>query len=132
VRNDLPYIGSNPRLCTQFTEYLVSATTEQRIRSVSKVGWSGSTLVRPDRAVSPDRQEGDGVSADRERRSLGTRGSLEEWRESVGRMCSGNSRLLFAASCAFAGPLLGLIDAQFGGFHLNGLTSSEKTTALLC
>jgi hypothetical protein len=71
VRNDLPYIGSNPRHCTQFTEYLVSAATEQRIRSGSKVGWSGSTLVQPDRAVSPDRQEADGVSADRERRSLG-------------------------------------------------------------
>jgi hypothetical protein len=31
----------------------------------------------------------------------------------------------------FAAPLLGLIDAESGGFHLNSLTSSGKTTALL-
>lgn len=61
----------------------------------------------------------------------GTRGSLEDWREKVGRKCCGNSRLLFLASCAFAGPLLALLDAESGGFHINGLTSSGKTTALL-
>jgi uncharacterized protein (DUF927 family) len=60
----------------------------------------------------------------------GIRGSLEEWRENVGRLCSGNSRLLFAASCAFAGPLLKLIDAECGGFHFHGLTSCGKTTTL--
>jgi putative DNA primase/helicase len=131
VRNGLPYISSNPGHRNRLTEYLVSAATEQRIRSVSKVGWSGRTFVLPDRAVSPDGQEETIYQRSTNVAHWGTRGSLEDWRENVGRMCSGNSRLLFAASCAFAGPLLALIDAESGGFHINGLTSSGKTTALL-
>jgi putative DNA primase/helicase len=131
VRNGLPYISSNPRHRAHCTEYLMSATVEQRIRSVSKVGWSGRTFVLPDRAVSPNGQEETVYRQTANVAHWGTKGSLKEWRENIGRMCGGNSRLLFAVSCAFAGPLLGLIDAESGGFHLHGLTSSGKTTDLL-
>ena len=61
----------------------------------------------------------------------GLEAALEDWRENLGCMCSGTSRLLFLASSAFAGPLRALIDAGSGGFNINGLTSSGKTTALL-
>ena len=57
VGNGLPYISTSPGHRNRLTEYLVSAATEQRIRSVGKVGWSGRVFVLPDRALSPDGQE---------------------------------------------------------------------------
>ena len=58
------------------------------------------------------------------------RGTAEEWREQVGRLCSGNSRLVLAVSCAFAGPLLSIGGLESGGVHLHGGTSKGKTTTL--
>src|SRR6202011_458590 len=61
---------------------------------------------------------------------LASSGTLEDWKGNVGRLCSGNSRLIFAASCAFVGPLLALAGAESGGVHLVGATSTGKSTAL--
>lgn len=44
-------------------------------------------------------------------------------------MC-GNSRLVFAVSCAFAAPLLHLVGEENGGFYLRGPSSTGKTTVL--
>jgi uncharacterized protein (DUF927 family) len=42
----------------------------------------------------------------------------------------GNSRLVFCLSAALAPPLLNLVDAESGGFHLRGPSSIGKSTAL--
>jgi putative DNA primase/helicase len=42
----------------------------------------------------------------------------------------GNSRLVFAVACAFAGPLLRPAGMESGGFHIRRDSSSGKTTAL--
>jgi putative DNA primase/helicase len=57
-----------------------------------------------------------------------SRGTLDEWKHNIARYCSGNSRLLFAVSCATAAPLLPLVGEPSGGFHLFGTTSKGKTT----
>jgi len=57
-------------------------------------------------------------------------GSLDSWRNEVSRYCQGNSRLLLAVSAALAAPMLALIHAEGGGFHLRGYSSTGKTTAL--
>jgi uncharacterized protein (DUF927 family) len=62
---------------------------------------------------------------------LNVSGTAEDWRQHVGRFCSGNSRLILAVSCAFAGPLLSLVSAESGGVHFYGATSTGKSTALL-
>jgi putative DNA primase/helicase len=48
----------------------------------------------------------------------------------VGALCAGNSRLVFAVACAFAGPLMRPAGMESGGFHYRGDSSSGKTTAL--
>ncbi len=58
------------------------------------------------------------------------RGTVEQWREQVARLCIGNSRLAFTVSCAFAGPMLRPAGIESGGFHLRGDSSGGKTTAL--
>ena len=48
----------------------------------------------------------------------------------MARLAAGNSRLVFALSVAFAGPLADVIGEDSGGFHFRGASSSGKSTAL--
>jgi putative DNA primase/helicase len=54
----------------------------------------------------------------------------QHWRDHVAALCAGNSRLVFAVSCAFAGPLMRPALVDTGGFHFVGASSTGKTTAL--
>jgi uncharacterized protein (DUF927 family) len=58
-------------------------------------------------------------------------GSLFDWQTQVAAKACGNSRLLLAISAAFAAPLLKLVNAESGAFHLRGNSSTGKTTAAL-
>ncbi len=58
-------------------------------------------------------------------------GTDDDWRNNVGRFCSGNSRLILAVSCALAGSVLSLVGGESGGVHFIGATSTGKSTALL-
>lgn len=57
-------------------------------------------------------------------------GGLLEWQHAVAAPAAGNSRLVFALCCAFAGPALRPAGMESGGFHLRGTSSMGKTTAL--
>jgi uncharacterized protein (DUF927 family) len=70
--------------------------------------------------------QGDGAADDPYR----TGGTLAGWRDHLARYAIGNSRLAFAMSAAFAGPLLLPAEAEGGGFHFRGGSSIGKTTAL--
>ena len=58
-------------------------------------------------------------------------GTLEEWQTEIAQYAAGNSRLCLALGIAFAAPLLSLLHAESGGFHLFGDSSDGKTTAAL-
>lgn len=125
----LPTITNKAGLRDKFIEYLQGYPVAPRLRCVRRIGWHGDDFVLPGFIA--------GTSADLVYQSSGgsshqwnTRGTLEEWRSHIGRKCSGNSRLLLAASCGFAGPLLALASAESGGVHLFGGTSTGKSTAL--
>lgn len=112
-------------------QYLRNTATDARFRVTSSTGWQdgGNLYVLPDATFGeqPDlRIKFNGHSEHRFKVS----GSLAEWQEHVSQLCIGNSRLMFAASCAFAGPLLPLMDSQGCGFHLRGTSSTGKSTAL--
>jgi hypothetical protein len=56
------------------------------------------------------------------------RGSLESWQKKIGQLCTGNSRLMFAASLACAGPILPFVAGpRTGGFQISGKAESGKT-----
>ena len=56
------------------------------------------------------------------------RGTLADWQSGVGSLVAGHSRSVFAVSTALAGPLLGLLGMEGGGFNLYGQSSRGKTT----
>ncbi len=114
------------------TDYLQSRQPAELVRIVDRVGWHGRAYVLPRETLGDD--GGERILFQSEAPTDGTfeqRGPLLQWQDRIGRLCVGNSRLTFAASCAFAGPLLAwAAGTDGGGFHLVGDSSCGKTTAL--
>ncbi|UHQ19012.1 DUF927 domain-containing protein [Lysobacter sp. KIS68-7] len=124
-------ITSNPRLRGRLSDFIQRENPSISARCVTRTGWDGDVFALPDRTYG-DCTEGpvifqtstpDGIA-------LSQRGTLDEWRSRIALPCAGNSRLVLALSCAFAGPCLGLAGAEGGGLHLRGSSSVGKTTAL--
>jgi uncharacterized protein (DUF927 family) len=115
----------------KLTVYLQTVRPQARALCVTRVGWHGDNFVLPDATLGPDSAETvlfqTPFDTDHYLNVLGT---ADEWRENVGRFCSGNSRLILAVSCALAGPVLPLVGSESGGVHLVGATSTGKSTAL--
>jgi uncharacterized protein (DUF927 family) len=113
-------------------EYISTARTKEKARCVGRIGWHGRTFILPDGAVGDT--GGETVllqTANVLDHAFRTGGTLAGWQEQVARHAVGNSRLAFALSAAFAAPLVNVIGAESGGFHLRGGSSTGKSTALV-
>jgi putative DNA primase/helicase len=111
-------------------KYIHDSNPKERIRAVDKVGWHGDIFVLPDGCIGATDEEVVFTASHECAHHLKVQGTVTSWRENVGRLCSGNHRLVFAVSCAFAAPLMSLLREPGGGFHFYGQTSSGKTTLL--
>jgi uncharacterized protein (DUF927 family) len=112
--------------------YILGADPEERVRCTNQVGWHGDTYVLPEESIRPEGSEPVFYQTTiNTRPPSAVRGRLEDWINAIGRLCPGNSRLVFAVSCAFAPPLLRLTNEPGGGFNFCGASSTGKTTALL-
>jgi len=109
--------------------YLNLARAEKWVRCVSRVGWHDRRFVLPDAVYGPEAGEGVIMQGGPGDHAFRVAGTLAQWQEHIGRYCPGNSRLVFAVSAAFAGPLLNLTNAESGGIHFDGGSSIGKTTA---
>lgn len=109
--------------------YLVSCNPTARVLCVNKTGWYKNAFIFPDSIIG---QTDDKISfqAENFNNVYTTAGSLEDWRNNIGKYCSGNSRLIFAVSAAFAGALLYKSGLESGGFHFVGGSSCGKSTIL--
>jgi putative DNA primase/helicase len=119
------------------TEYLQSRRPAERVRLVDRVGWHGTAYVLPRETLQAPLPEGEPAESmlfhsDAPAENTFTqRGTLAQWQERIGRLCRGNSRLMFSASAALAGPVLAWVTGmESGGFHFRGDSSCGKTTAL--
>lgn len=120
----------------RLAEYLTRATPPERVRVVARIGWHGApgarVFVLPDGAMGA--AEAGRVMLQTERPDamppFAQSGTLADWRRDVAALAAGNSRLAFALSASFAAPLMALVNAEGGGFHLRGGSSLGKTTAL--
>ena len=111
--------------------YLMQSLPPVRVRCVSKIGWFNDCYVLPDMAYgSADGEEVVYQGSPMAEQEFQVNGTAEDWRENLGRLCAGNSRLVLAVSTAFAGPLLYPMGEESGGLHFRGGSSIGKTTAL--
>lgn len=116
----------------KLVEYILTACPTARLRVVGQIGWENSTFVLPTNSFGANTGEeihfqSEGLRTDH---SYQTAGDLTGWQERIAAPSVGNSRLVFAISCAFVGPLLVLLGEESGGFNLRGSSSIGKSTAL--
>lgn len=114
-------------------DYLATAQPSHRILFADKTGWlSGrkSLFVLPNLVYGE--AEGERVLFRSEGRQIEItlNGLMGDWLR-VSALAVGNSRFTLALSVAFLGPLLSLVGAEGGGFHLVGPSSIGKSTLLI-
>jgi putative DNA primase/helicase len=127
-------LNAIPAARQALAEYLNLISTSARARAVSRTGWhrvnGARAFVLPDAVFGKTPERIVLQAATRDASVFGQGGSLEDWQRSVAILCVGNSRLVFAVSVAFAGPLLELTGEDGGGIHYRGPSRGGKTTGL--
>lgn len=110
--------------------YLQGYDSTERARLVTRLGWHGDAYLLPDRQIGQSIEHLHFYEAGAQLPPISQFGTLEQWQQQVGALCVDNNRLAFVVCVAFAGPLLHLLGAESGGFHLYGDSSGGKTTHL--
>lgn len=110
--------------------YLQVWPTQERARCVDRLGWHGGVYLTPTQAIGEAGELVVFQNPSAVEPALSQTGTAEQWRDNVAALAVGNSRLVFALSVAFAGPLAAIAGEDSGGFHLRGASSSGKSTAL--
>jgi uncharacterized protein (DUF927 family) len=131
------FVSTARRAREGLATYLMRSRPAARVRIVSRLGWhetsAGRVFVLPRETIGADAAEPVRLQTERPEvlPPVAASGTLDEWRESIGARCVGNSRLALSVSAAFAAPLVGLIGAEGGGVHLRGASSKGKSAALV-
>ncbi|MDP3797408.1 MAG: DUF927 domain-containing protein [Polaromonas sp.] len=123
-------IATTPRARNLLTQYIQTRTPEEFASCTDRIGWHGRAFVLPRETIGDGAERIVFQSDNAVENTFRSKGSADQWRERIGELCIGNTRLAFAVACAFAGPLLRPAGMESGGFHYRGDSSSGKTTAL--
>jgi putative DNA primase/helicase len=110
--------------------YLQALTPERRVHCALSVGWCGNSYVLPDVVIGPNAAGVIFQSGERGHDEHSRAGTLSGWREGIAAQAVGNPLLALALSASFAGPLLARCNAESGGIHFIGDSSTGKTTAI--
>ena len=110
--------------------YLQVFPVQARARCVDRLGWHGGVFVTASESIGQSSELVVFQNTNAIEPALSVSGTVDEWRDSIGRLAAGNSRLVFAISTAFAPTLSNILGEDSGGFHFRGASSSGKTTAL--
>ncbi|SUX28449.1 DUF927 domain-containing protein [Chromobacterium vaccinii] len=123
-------LGAGPKARQRLLEYLARYDGNERATIVPRLGWHDSSFLLPDIQLGQNDERLIFEAAQKQREAMQCVGSLEGWQSQVACYCIGNSRLAFSVASAFAGPLLGVLGSESGGFHFYGDSSQGKTTLL--
>ncbi len=110
--------------------YLQVFPVDARARCVDKLGWHGDVFVTASQCIGQSTEKIVFQNTNAIEPAMSIKGSVDKWRDSIGRLASGNSRLVFAISVALAPVLAKIVGEDSGGFHFRGASSSGKSTAL--
>ncbi len=110
--------------------YIKVSPVDMRARCVERLGWHGAVYVTPSETVGDAGEIVVFQNAHTIEPAFSVAATVNEWRDSVGALSAGNTRLVFAVSVAFAGALAGIVGEDSGGFQLRGKSSTGKSTAL--
>jgi putative DNA primase/helicase len=114
----------------QLPAYLQREHPKRRVHCALQVGWVGRSFVLPDQVIGPDAAGVIFQSGERGQEEHTRAGTLQGWQDGIGLKASCNPLLLIALSAGFAGPMLARCNAEGGGIHFVGDSSTGKTTAI--
>lgn len=123
-------IAASSKARNLLTQYIQTRAPAEFAQCTDRIGWHGTAFVLPRETLGDEAERIVFQTDSAIENTFKSKGTPEQWRDRVGALCAGNSRLVFAVSCAFAGPLLRPAGMESGGFHFRGDSSSGKTTAL--
>ena len=121
-------IATSPRARNLLTQYIQTRQPGEFATCTDRIGWHGRAFVLPHETLSDEAERVVFQSESAQENTFRVKGTREQWRQRVGAACAGNSRLVFALSAAFAGPLLKPAGMEGGGFHMRGDGSTGKST----
>ncbi|GAB4352065.1 MAG: DUF927 domain-containing protein [Methylohalobius crimeensis] len=132
LRGELLAMGVmiDPKQRNLLANYLQAKLPKRRVRCALQVGWCDGAFVLPDEAIG---KNGSGVifqSSERGHDEYSKAGSLQSWQTEIAAYAVGNPLMMLALSAAFAGPILAKCNAEGGGVHYVGDSSTGKTTFL--
>ena len=120
----------------RLSHWLASRTPIRALVAATRTGWhqkkdsttDGMAFVMPHKTLGSDHIVFQHEQA--QRSPYQQRGTLEQWRAMIGKLCQDNPLMLLTVSASLAGPLLKLTHHQGAGLHLIGDSSSGKSTLL--
>jgi len=113
--------------------YLQDRAPKRRIQCALQTGWASTefkAFVLPDSVIGPQAPGVAYQSGERGSEEYTAAGTLAGWQAGTAALAVGNPLLVLALSAAFAGPVLARCNAESGGIHLIGDSSTGKTTAI--
>lgn len=108
----------------RLADYLQAEGSNEAYNVIDRAGWYKGAYIMPIGEL-----QGKTIYIGQRDRGYTQSGTLEEWRENIGRYAVCNSRLALAIGTALAAPLARLLHIEAGGFHLFGDSRSGKSTA---
>ena len=122
-------------------DYINSSNPQARAIGVDKVGWHNECYILPftdnPRNVyfikdkNQDSTEEYILQSNASNpRNLIRKGTLEGWKNNIGRLANGNNSLMFSCAVALSAPLLKILGEEGCCFHFAGSSSIGKTTTL--
>ena len=132
LRGELLAMGVeiDPSAKTLLANYLQAKPPKRQMRCALQVGWCDDSFVLPDAVIGTAASGVIFQSGERGHDEHTRAGTLAGWREEIAARAVGNPLLLLALSASFAGPLLERCNAEGGGVHFVGDSSTGKTTLL--
>jgi putative DNA primase/helicase len=132
LRGELLAMGVeiDPTAKTLLANYLQAKPPKRQMRCALQVGWCGDSFVLPDAVIGTAASGVIFQSGERGHDEHTRAGTLAEWREEIAARAVDNPLLLLALSASFAGPMLARCNAEGGGVHFVGDSSTGKTTLL--
>lgn len=132
LRGELLAMGVeiDPTAKTLLANYLQAKPPKRRMRCALQVGWCDDSFVLPDTVIGAKASGVIFQSGERGHDEHTKAGTLAGWQAEIAARAVGNPLLLLALSASFAAPLLARCNAEGGGVHFVGDSSTGKTTLL--
>ena len=111
-------------------QYLQAKPPKRRIRCALQVGWCGDLFVLPDTVIGAAASGVIFQSGERGHDEYTQAGTLAGWQSEISARAVGNPILVMTLSASFAGALLARCNAEGGGLHFVGESSTGKSTGV--